>query len=302
LLLSGIDLDGRSAMSLAEDLGHRSNAAYRRIAVKPLTPAVGAEIDGVDLAAPLDAETVAEIRRAFLEHLVVFFRRQKLTSQRYMEVAQHFGEPVEYPFVQGIEGFPLIVPVLKLPHEKVNFGGVWHSDTTYLEHPPMGTMLYAQEIPPVGGDTVFANQYLAYEGLSEGLRRSLDGLKAVASSVKAAASKTREDRLQTHGKSEAAREALHPVVRTHPETGRKSLYINPGHTVRFEGWSEEESRPLLEYLHRQQIREELSCRFRWEDGSLAFWDNRAAQHYAVNDYAGHRRLLHRITMAGDRPR
>ena len=215
-----------------------------------------------------------------------------------------FGTPVEYPFVHGISGFPEIIEVAKLEHEKTNFGGIWHSDTTYLEEPPMGSMLLAREVPPQGGDTIFANQYLAYEALSDGMKRMLDGLRALSSSAKADVTKTREDRMRDRGRYEGKQvyQALHPVVRTHPETGRKALYVNVGHTVRFKNMTEEESAPLLDFLYAHQTRPELTCRFNWRVGSIAFWDNRAAQHYPINDYHGYRRVMHRITLAGDVPR
>jgi taurine dioxygenase len=201
----------------------------RSLQIHPIAGALGAEIAGVDLAADLDDGTIAAIRDAWLGHLVIFFRDQNLPAERLLAFARHFGEVVEYPFIQGIAGFPLITPVVKLEHERVNFGGLWHSDTAYLEWPPMGTMLIAREVPPYGGDTLFANMYLAYETLSPGLRRLLDGLVAVNSSAKADVTKTREDRLRDGARPDAKREyeALHPVVRTHPETGRKALYINP---------------------------------------------------------------------------
>jgi taurine dioxygenase len=274
------------------------------IGVRPIAGAIGAEISGVDLAAPLDDDTIVEIRRAWLDHLVVFFRDQDLPPARFLAFARRLGEPIEYPFVKGIAGFPEITPVTKLEHEKVNFGGLWHSDTTYLEIPPMGTMLIAREVPAYGGDTLFANMYLAYETLSPGMRRLLDGLVAVNSSTKADTTKTREDRMRD-GANPAARaeyEASHPVVRTHPETGRKALYVNGGHTVRFKDMTEEESAPLLRSLFAHQTRPEFTCRFRWEKGSLAFWDNRCAQHNPINDYHGFRRVMHRVTLAGDRPR
>lgn len=165
----------------------------------------------------------------------------------------------------------------------------------------MASMLYAREIPPHGGDTEFANQYLAYETLSEGLRRTLDGLVGISSSLKAEASKTREDRLKAAGEEQKTLIAEHPVVRTHPETGRKALYFNVGHTTHFKGWTVRESQPLLDFLFQHQIRPEFTCRFRWQPGSLALWDNRCAMHNAINDYPGYRRVLHRITLAGDRP-
>jgi taurine dioxygenase len=282
-----------------------SNAmAAQPIEVKPIAGAIGAEIGGVDLARDLDADTVAAIRRAWLDHLVVFFRGQDLAPERFLALAQLFGEPVEYPFVKGIEGFPVITPVVKLENETVNFGGLWHSDTAYLERPPMGTMLLARELPPYGGDTLFANMYLAYETLSPGMKRLLDGLVAINSSAKADVTRTREDRLRDGAKAGAKTEygAEHPVVRTHPETGRKALYVNGGHTVRFKDMTEEESAPILGFLFRHQVRPEFTCRFRWEVGSIALWDNRCAQHNPINDYHGFRRVMHRITLAGDVPR
>jgi taurine dioxygenase len=274
------------------------------IRVNPIAGALGAEVEGVDLGRPLGAETVAKLRRALLDHLVLFFRDQELTPEALLAAARHFGTPVEYPFVKGIEGHPDVIEVAKLEHERVNFGGIWHSDTTYLEIPPMGTLLLAREVPPVGGDTLFANMYLACETLSEGLRAMLDGLTAVNSSAKADVTRTREDRVRSAPKAGAERvlEAEHPVLRTHPETGRKALYVNVAHTQRFGGMSEAESAPLLGYLCRHLTRPEFTCRFRWRPGSLAFWDNRAAQHNPINDYHGYRRVMHRVTLAGDRPR
>ena len=278
--------------------------AQTGIEFRKIAGALGAEIHGVNLATGLSAGTAAQIRRAFLEHLVIFFRDQNLTPEQFLGFAHHMGTPVEYPFVRGLDGFPEIIEVKKLEHETVNFGGIWHSDTTYLETPPMGSMLLALEVPPAGGDTLFANQYLAYETLSQGMQKLLDPLLAVNSSAKADVSKTREDRVRDAARGEAGKnfESEHPVVRTHPETGRKALYINVAHTVRFKGMTEEESAALLGFLFRHQVRPELTCRFRWGTGSLAFWDNRAVQHNPINDYHGHRRVMHRITLAGDRPK
>jgi taurine dioxygenase len=275
--------------------------SFRHIQVRPIAGALGAEIEGVDSARPLGAEVVAEIRRAFLDHLVVFLRNQKLTPHQQLAFAQQFGQPMEYPQLKGLPECPLITPVIKLAHERVNFGGIWHSDTTYMERPPMASMLYAIEIPPYGGDTLFANQCLAYETLSERYRKMLDGLVGVNSSLKADASRTREDRLRAAGAEHKALVAEHPVVRTHPETGRKALYVNVGHTTHFKSLAEEESRPLLDYLFQHQVRLEFTCRFRWEPGALAFWDNRCTQHNPVNDYHGFQRVMHRVTLAGDAP-
>jgi len=267
-----------------------------RIEIRRLAGALGAEILGVDLAKDIPA---AGIRAAFLEHQVIFFRGQKLDPARFMAFARSMGKPVEYPFVKGIEGFPEVIEVKKLEHERHNFGGIWHSDTAYLAEPPMGSMLLAREVPPYGGDTEFASQYLAYEALSDGMRRVLDGLIAVNSSAKADVTRTREDMVKEYARQY---EAEHPVVRTHPETGRKALYVNVGHTVRFRGMTEQESAPLLEFLFRHQVKLEFTCRWQWKVGDLAWWDNRCTQHNPVNDYHGHRRVMHRITLAGDRPR
>jgi taurine dioxygenase len=271
---------------------------------RPLAGAIGAEIHGVNLSANLSDGMVAALRQALLDRLVIFFREQDLPPDRFLALAKRFGTPNEYPFVKGLDGYPEVIAVTKLPDETVNFGGVWHSDTTYLREPPMATLLIAREVPPVGGDTLFANQYLAYENLSERMQALLSGLRGVASSAKADASRTREDRIRTDGTAEPRKVLIaeHPVVRTHPETGRKALYVNVAHTVGFAGMTEEESAPLLSFLFRHQIRPEFTCRFRWEPGSLAIWDNRCAQHYAMNDYHGHKRVMHRVTLAGDRPR
>ncbi len=277
---------------------------YRHIRVAPVAGALGAEVGGVDLARHLDDATLAEIRHAWLQHLVLFFRDQQLSSDQYLAFARRIAEPVEYPMLRGLDGYPLIVPVIKLPHERVNFGGLWHSDTAYLETPPIAATLLAREVPPVGGDTLFANMYLAYETLSDGLRRVLDELRAVNSSAKADVTKTREDRLAEGGAKlapNAMLNALHPVVRTHPETGRKLLYVNGGHTVRFEDMTEDESAPLLNYLFAHLSRPEFTCRLRWQVGTLALWDNRCSQHNPINDYHGHRRVMHRISLGADRP-
>jgi taurine dioxygenase len=271
--------------------------------IRPIAGALGAELHGVDLADDLSVATVQTIRQALLDHLVIFFRDQDLPPDRFLALARCFGRAIEYPFLKGIDGFPEIITVSKLPEETVNFGGVWHSDTTYLSEPPMATLLIAREVPEAGGDTLFANQYLPYDRLSDGMRALLAQQTGVASSAKADSSRTREDRIRSDGSAEARKLLIaeHPVVRTHPETGRRSLFVNRAHTVSFAGMTEEESAPLLEFLFNHQIRPEFTCRFRWEAGSLAIWDNRCAQHYAVNDYHGQRRVMHRITLAGDRP-
>ncbi|MEX2293891.1 MAG: TauD/TfdA family dioxygenase [Acidimicrobiales bacterium] len=274
------------------------------LTVTPIAGALGAEIAGVDLGADLDDAVIAAVRGVWLDHGVVFFREQDLDADRFLAFASTLGEPTPYPFVPGLDGHPEIIAVTKLPHERINFGGIWHSDTTYLDEPPMATLLLAREVPEAGGDTMFADMYGAYETLSPAMQAMLDPLQAVSSSALADVSKTREDRRRDGGSAADDRvfEAVHPVVRTHPETGRRALFVNVAHTVRFDGMSEEESQPLLQYLFRHQVRPELTCRFHWEVGSLALWDNRCVQHNPVNDYHGHRRVMHRISLAGDRPR
>jgi taurine dioxygenase len=271
--------------------------------INRIAGALGAELSGLDLRKPLTESAAAEVRKAFLAHKVIFVRNQPLDCGQFLQFARTFGQPVEYPFVKGIEGHPEIIEVKKLEHEKVNFGGVWHSDTTYLEVPPMGTMLLSKEIPPYGGDTLFASQVAAYEALSDTMKRLLDGLVGIASSAKADVSRTREDRLKSDGNETAAKEyvAKHPVVRTHPETGEKALYVNVAHTVGIEGLTEAESAPLLQFLFEHQVKPEFTCRWSWQPDCIAFWDNRAVQHNPINDYHGFRRVLQRITLAGTRP-
>jgi taurine dioxygenase len=271
--------------------------------IKRIAGALGAEISGVDLTQSISTDLAKEIRDVFLENSVIFLRHQALSSQQFMNFAKAMGEPIEYPFVKGFDDFPQIIEVKKLEHEKVNFGGVWHSDTTYLEKPPMGSMLLSKEIPPYGGDTLFACQYAAYESLSDTMQRLLQGLMGVNTSAKADVSKTREDRIKSDGNEASPKSfsSAHPVVRTHPETGRKALYVNVAHTAGIEGLTEKESASLLSFLFEHQVKPEFTCRWSWEPDALAFWDNRCAQHNPVNDYHGFRRILHRITLQGDKP-
>lgn len=277
------------------------------LSVAPLAGSLGAEVAGIDLSVPVDETTRGALRAAWLEHLVLVFRDQPLSLDAFVDFARLFGDPVEYPFVPGLDGYPHVIEIAKLADETVNFGGIWHSDTTYLERPPMATTLLAREIPPYGGDTLFANQYAAFEALSPAMQEMLLGLRAVASSSLADVSKTREDRRRDaaaggYDAPAEAFEAVHPVVRTHPETGRRSLFVNVAHTARFEGMTEEESRPLLQFLFAHQVRPEFTCRVRWAVGTLVLWDNRCTQHNPINDYHGHRRVMNRITLAGEPPR
>jgi taurine dioxygenase len=280
------------------------NGIARPLTVRRLSGAVGAEIGGISLSPDLPDSTIAQLRGIWLEHGVVFFRDQQHLDPRALAAfARRFGAVVEYPFVKGLAEAPEVIPVVKLESETVNFGGLWHSDTAYLDRPPMATMLIAREVPPFGGDTLFASGYAAYETLSPGMRRMLDPLRAVNSSAKADVTKTREDRLKDTARADAKQvyEVEHPVVRTHPETGRRALYVNGGHTLRFADMTVAESTPLLDFLYAHQVRPEFTCRFAWTPGSLAFWDNRCVLHNPVNDYHGFRRVMHRVTLAGDRP-
>jgi taurine dioxygenase len=275
---------------------------YQHIEVRPIAGALGAEILGVDMASELEDDVVSEVRQAFLDHLVIFLRDQHVGPQQQLAFARRFGEPMEYPQLKGLPESPMVTPVIKLEHERNNFGGIWHSDTTYLETPPLGSMLLAKEVPAAGGDTMFANQYMAYEALSDGLKKTLDGLIAVNTSAKAEVTKTREDRMKAEGQVLKVLTGEHPIVRTHPETGRKALYTSVAHTACIKGWSEKESLALLHYIWAHQTRPEFTCRFRWHPGSLAFWDNRCAMHNPINDYHGFRRVMHRITLRGDKPK
>ncbi len=272
---------------------------FVHIKVKPLSPNIGAEISGVSLAEPLSADVVDEIKGALLRFLVIFFRSQSLTLEQLQRVASQFGKPTPYPFVDGLDGFPEIIEVLKLPGETENFGGVWHSDTTYLESPSMGAMLYAVDVPETGGDTLFANMYSAYQQLSKGMQNFLVTISAVNDADKSEIAQSRIHR--TSNSQQKNLRAIHPVIRTHPETSKKLLYVNRAHTTRFDSMTRSESEDLLNYLFDIQSQPEHCCRFQWQAGSLAFWDNRSCQHYPLNDYPGQKRLMYRVSLAGDKP-
>ncbi len=276
--------------------------------IQRLAGALGAEAQGISLAALQDEGAWREIRQALDEHAVLVFRGQSLEPADLMRVGGRFGEPCHYPFVTGMEGFPYIFEVVKEEQEKRNFGGNWHSDTTYLAQPPMATLLYAVETPAYGGDTLFADTRAAYDALSEGMRLMLEGLVGVSSAgLKHGGGRSRMHAdigsMKVHGTEKAEEyEAEHPVVRTHPGTGRKALYLSRSHTIRFKGMSEEESRGLIDWLQAHQTRPEFTCRVRWEPGTLTIWDNRCTQHCAVNDYHGQRRRMRRLTVGAQVPR
>ncbi len=273
----------------------------------PATGGLGVTVNDIDLSGELGDDQIAALRAAMHAYGVLFFRDQMLSEEQHIAFAERWGEININRFFKKVDGFPKIAQVRKDPDQKTNIGGGWHADHSYDDAPAMGSILYALEVPPVGGDTMFANMMAAYDALSDGLKETLDGLRALHSTrhvfgpanprvAAQLAKKVDDDRL---GNAEAAtQEAVHPVVIRHPESGRKVLYVNPGFTVQFDGWTQEESQPLLDFLYRHATRPELTCRFQWEKGSVAFWDNRSTWHYAVNDYHGHARLMHRITLEG----
>ncbi len=275
---------------------------FHAMEVRPLASALGAEILGVDLSGELSDAVFAEIRDAYHRYGVVFFRDQSLTPKQHIAFARRWGEINVNRFFKAVEGYPTIAEVRKEPQQEENIGGGWHTDHSYDIAPAMGSILYAREVPEVGGDTLFASMYSAFESLSAGLKQTLEGLKAWHSSRHAFGASAQDLESRRDGRvgnpELAAQDALHPVVIRHPETGRQALYVNPGFTLRFDGWSEAESKPLLDYLYEHAARPEHTCRFRWRPGSVAFWDNRATWHRAMNDYHGQRRLMHRITLEG----
>jgi taurine dioxygenase len=286
----------------------RPAGAYRTFEVEALCGAGGAEISGIDASRPLSVETVAELRRALADHCVIFLRDQELTPEQQKDFARHFGPLAQTPFIKPLEGHPEMMRIVREAEEKkkLNFGGRWHSDMTFSPEPVLGTCLYARESPAVGGDTVWTNQMLAFDALSPGLQRLLEGMKVMHSAKRSYGPQGAyaDDDLKSmriKASEEGTREQAHPCIRTHPENGRSILFVNWVYAIRFEDMTEEESAPLLDYLNRHSQRPEFQVRFRWRKGSLALWDNRSTQHIAVNDYAGYRRVMDRVTIAGDRP-
>jgi len=268
------------------------------IEIRPAGGAVGSEIRGVDLSEPLLPSARDTIRETLADRGVVFFRDQSLTPEQHIGLARRFGEINVNRFFAHADGYPEIALVQKEPQQTRNIGGGWHTDHSYDQSPALGSILYARKVPPAGGDTLFASMYAAYDALSDGLKRTLAGLRAVHSS-RHVFGVMREDMKGRFRNPEAAvQDAVHPVVITHPDSGRKALYVNPGFTLRFDGWTDEESQPLLAFLYRHAAKPEFTCRFAWRNGSVAFWDNRSTWHYAVNDYQGEQRLMHRITIEG----
>ncbi len=261
--------------------------------VRPMTGGLGAEIDDVDLAKPLADDMKSALRQALLHHLVLVFRDQQLGPEELVALGRTFGDLHVNPFVAGLESHPEIMQIRSEENEEARFAGRWHSDITWEERPSLGSLLYAKTIPTYGGDTLFANMYLAYESLSPTMRRTLDGLRGEHTAF------------QGHGRDAAFAEApdkvVHPLVRTHPETGRKALFVNEYFTCGIDGMTSDEAAPILDFLYRHMVRPEFTCRVRWSEGALVFWDNRCTQHYAANDYPNESRLMWRVTINGDKP-
>jgi taurine dioxygenase len=290
-------------------------ASYRRIDVKPIAGALGAEIAGVDLGT-LDDETFDEIQAAWLKYLVVFFRGQTIAPEQQLAFAKRFGDIHYHPFMRGMDEHPEILEIIKEEGDTKAFGEVWHTDQMFNPKPAKATILYAKETPDAGGDTMFTNLYLAYETLSNPMKGMIAGVKTwnvgdrktlaqngpMASAPRAGRYVGNEKMAaKVRDPGDVPTESAHPLVRTHPETGRKALYIS-NHTQTLDGFNRAEARPILDFLMAHAVQPEFTCRFRWDVGSLAFWDNRCAMHNPINDYHGHRRVMHRITLAGDKPR
>jgi taurine dioxygenase len=281
---------------------------YRRVSVTRIAGACGARVDGVDLALPLDDEVVAEIRRAILDHQVVVFRDQRLDPDAQVAFSRRLGPFSPVPFVQAIPEHPEVIAVVREATEThgYTFGGLWHSDFSFLPEPPFASILHALEVPPYGGDTIWASQTLAYSTLSHGLRAMLDGLNGVHSAVNAYSPRMQAVHDTFAGMSvqtdeSALRTQVHPVVRVHGETGAKALFVNAQYTTGLEGFMAHEAKPILDLLFAHATRTEFTCRWQWQVGDVAVWDNRAVQHMAMADFTGHRRAMHRTTVAGEPP-
>ena len=272
-----------------------------QIEVVPVSGGVGVEVHNVDIKRGIDVGTFEELRAAFVEHGLIFLRDQDITPDEHIAFAERWGEININRFFPRLDGYDQIATVTKEPDQTTNIGGGWHTDHSYDHVPAMGSILIARETPPVGGDTLFACMYTAYDTLSDGLKQTLEGMKAVHSSrhifgEQSSYRDTMKDRFSNP--EDATQDAVHPVVITHPESGRKALYVNPGFTLHFDGWTATESKPLLDYLYAHAVQLEHTTRFQWAPGSIAFWDNRCTWHYALNDYHGTRREMHRITIEG----
>ena len=271
---------------------------------------VGAVISGVDLSQNLEKDVIEEIHQAWLKHHIVFFRDQDLTPTQQAAFGELFGELDTYPFMKSVDSHPNVIPIIKEPETKINFGGAWHTDSSYKEVPPKATLLYAIEVPKSGGDTLFANATAAYQDLSDGLKATFGDAKGIYTPKMVHGSGGSYDKKEmkkelgpSYGGNEefAESEVEHPLMRTHGETGNKSIYCSKPHTHRIKGWSHEESHSIFSFLTKHLTQEQYVTQFKWEKGSLAMWDNRCVFHNALNDYPGERRHMHRVTIKGERP-
>jgi len=272
-----------------------------QINIKQISGNVGVEIHGVDLSKEVPDPLFNEIRDAFIENGLIFFRDQNLTPEEHIRFAKKWGKININRFFAKVDGYEQIAEVRKEPDQKGNIGGEWHTDHSYDQIPALGSILLAKEIPSNGGDTLFASMYKAYEGLSNGMKVTLESLNAIHSSrhiFGEGSDYSKSSKGRIGNPQLAIQDAIHPVIITHPESKKKALYVNRAFTLRFEGWTDEESKPLLNYLYDHAANEENTTRFQWSPGSIAFWDNRATWHNALNDYHGERRLMHRITIEG----
>lgn len=278
---------------------------YKTIEVVPISREVGAEISGADIAAGISDQQFDEIRQAFIEYGVIFLRDQVLSPDQHIEFARRWGEININRFFQPVKTHPIIAEVRKDPDQKTNIGAAWHTDHSYDQIPAMGSILYAREVPKLGGDTLFSSMYAACETLSDAMRKTLMSLRAEHSSRHVFGESALEDRDgddlagRFQNAANATQDSVHPVIIRHPLSGRSCLYVNADFTVKFEGWTRDESQPLLDFLYRHARQNEFTCRFQWKKGSMAIWDNRATHHYAMNDYHGELRLMHRITIEGE---
>jgi len=272
-----------------------------QVEIKEVSGGVGVEIANINIGDGLDDTQFGTIRQAFVDNGLVFLRDQDMTPEQHIDFAERWGEINVNRFFPKVDGYEKIAAVVKEKDQVTNIGGGWHTDHSYDQIPAMGSILLARETPPVGGDTLFACMYKAYESLSDGMKKTLESMNAVHSSRhvfgdQSEYQKSMNDRL---GNAElATQDAVHPVIITHPESGRKALYVNPAFTLHFEGWTAAESKPLLDYLYNHATLMEHTTRFKWAEGSIAIWDNRCTWHYALNDYHGARREMHRITLEG----
>ena len=279
-----------------------------RIDIRPLSGALGAEIADVDLSTPMDKAAFETIRSAFLEHGVVFFRDQELSREAQLDFARRFGKPDIHPIADGMDEHPEVILVRKPAGEEAFFGTSWHTDNSFFERPSAITLLYGEDVPAFGGDTLFASMEHAYDALSDVMKAFLAPLAAVHSASRAYDPRTTGDEKYrgeaaiTYTYSESIYDEVeHPVIRTHPETGRKSIYVNAMFTQRIVGLNPDESTALLSMLYEHATRPEFTCRYRWTPGSVAMWDNRCLQHYAIDDYRDFERVMYRVTIGGTRP-